>query len=250
MPFTEQRVIEVQPDEVDQAVPSAAPDDRPEARAPLTASTSAVPPPEAGQGPTGEDPSTAPQCEIQRSGSSTGMDITARIVVGVQGDAVWSFPGRRPMVGGEDAPLPDRSRSAAPGPFSTRRPGPAVREVNLAGPRAPRARARHGRRASGRCRRTKAARPGTGGARTGMRSARPATLPQEHVAAWRVACGVPMAPLPFLRPEFPLRGPEGFEAAAAQDVMVAGDGGYGLAPLGDELEDAVEQPGISGPLST
>jgi hypothetical protein len=32
--------------------------------------------------------------------------------------------------------------------------------------------------------------------------------------------------------------------------MVAGDGGHGLAPLGDELEDAVEQPGISGPLST
>ncbi len=176
VPFTEQRDIEVQLDELTQPFP-AAPDDRPAARAPLTASTSAVPPARSRSRADGEDPSTAPQCEIQRSGSSTAW--TTPLGSSLACRAMRSGPSQ---VGGRwwavRTPRSQTGAAVRSSPFSTRRPGPAVREVYLAGPRAPRARARHGRRASGRCRRTKAARPGTGGARTGMRSARPATLPQ------------------------------------------------------------------------
>jgi len=62
------------------------------------------------------------------------------------------------------------------------------------------------------------------------------------VAAWRVTLGVSMAPLPLLRQKLALFGPQRFEASAADDIVVARDGGHGIAPLGGEPEDQVKQP--------
>jgi len=169
-----------------------------------------------------------------------GMDTTARIVVGVQGDAVWSFPGRRPMVGGEDAPLPDRSRSAVQPVLDEETRAGRARSLSSWAESAPGSSPAW----------TKSQRPVSQNQGSSARNRRCAdghalceagdVAAGGTVAAWRVALRVPMPSLPFLPPKLPLFCPQGFQAAAAHDIMVAGDGGHGLAPLGDELEDAVE----------